>query len=172
MSVVLDYCSPGEVLPRHRDWEVYTPKQIELARRSLRERGALQPPLVDAENRVVCGALFVRAAQLEQLNRIQVLRAPEVSDADLRFYAVSLARLTKDSSFDEELLGMEVRELRELLGDPDLSALGFEAAELDRLLALTKAELAVADDILPASACGPAISQLGDCWLVGPHKLP
>jgi hypothetical protein len=170
MTLLLDYCSPAEILPREHAWEILSKKGLEVARRAVRDRGVVIPPLIDGQNRAISGWVWVLAAQQEQLNRIPVLRAPEVTDDDLRWYGVLASRLAQESSFDEEALRDELEHLQQSLGNFDAMHLGFEQAELDRIRGLARAELAGdgADD--PCEG-GPPVSQLSDFWLIGPHRL-
>jgi hypothetical protein len=69
MTLLLDYCSPSDILPRENSWEVLSKKGVEVARLAVRERGVIIPPLVDGQNRAISGWVWVLAAQQEQLNR-------------------------------------------------------------------------------------------------------
>ena len=170
MTLHLDHCSPGEVQPREMAWETLSKTAIQTARRAVRERGVVLPPLVDGQNRVVHGWVWVLAAQQEQLNSMPILRAPELTDDDLRWYGVLSARVAQESSFDEEALRAELEHLHRSLGAFDERHLGFEQAELDRIHELVQAELAGSSSDGEVGS-GPAISHLGDCWIIGGHRL-
>lgn len=170
-EIELEYMKPAEILPRKRKFRTHPNNQIELIAQSLRERGCLEPVLVDSENRIVCGEAVVEAARNIGLNRIPIVRAEHLSDDDLRAYAIAANKLAELAGYDEELLGLELSEINELLGEPDLTSLGFEAAEIDRLLGLTEYEGDAAAETVPPLQPDKSVCRPGDLWLLGEHRL-
>lgn len=72
------------------------------------------------------------------------------------------------SSWDDQLLGVALRDLSELVLDFDIEATGFAMAEIDlRIEGLDDAE-DERDDILPMA--GPPIAQTGELWQPGDHR--
>jgi DNA modification methylase len=69
------------------------------------------------------------------------------------------------AEWDEELLALELQELKE--SDFDLDLTGFDPGEIDGLLALEDDERANATPPLPESP----VSRPGDLWLLGPHRV-
>lgn len=171
MPIFLEQLAPQIIQSRKRDWRPHTPKQLDLACRSLKRHGFVQPALIDSQNRIVCGWLMVQAAIASQLNSIPVLRVDHLTDEELRLYAIAANRLADLAGYDDDLLGQELQELRALIELPDFSHLGFEPAELDKLLGLTQLDTGIdVDDVLEAEP-GPPISRLGDLWLIEDHRL-
>ena len=172
LNHIIENIAPATIRPRERAWRTHPPMQLDLMCASLRERGIVQPPLIDSSNTVVCGALVVQAAVLIGLNTIPVLRVDKLSDEELRLYAIAANRLADLAGYDELLLGEELRELERLLDAPDFTSLGFEAAELDRILKLTASDLGLHDDDADATLePGPAVSSLNDVWDCESHVL-
>jgi len=167
----IEHISPNLIKPRHREWRTYSPQSLDLVRQSLRTRNVVEPPLIDSENRVVCGALVVEAARQERFNTIPVLRVDHLSDEELRLYAISANRLADLSGYDEQLLADELRDLEQLLDQPDFGQLGFDPAELDRILNLNAAQLGIEVDDAPAPDPENRVASVGDLWRIGPHKL-
>jgi hypothetical protein len=80
-------------------------------------------------------------------------------------------RLTENSSWDERMLGEQLKILSELKLDFDLEAIGFEVPEIDLLIdGLNTVPEADPDDRLPAIS-ESAISVLGDLWQLGKLSL-
>src|SRR6202789_3947160 len=78
-------------------------------------------------------------------------------------------RLTENSSWDERMLGEQLKILSELNLDFDLEAIGFEVPEVDLLIdGLTHVPEADPDDLLPAIS-ESAVSISGDLWQLGKH---
>jgi ParB-like chromosome segregation protein Spo0J len=170
-QITLDYLAPGQIKPRLRRYRHHSPRQMALLEASLKERGCIEPVLVDSENRIVCGEAVVAAALSIGLNRIPVVRADHLTDAQLRAYALAANKLAELGGYDEELLALELADVAAQLGDYDLTNLGFEAADIDRLFGLTCVEQdATANDVPPRDRAR-AIAQLGDLWLLGKHRL-
>jgi DNA modification methylase len=80
-------------------------------------------------------------------------------------------RLTENSSWDERMLGEQLKILSELKLDFDLEAIGFEVPEIDLLIdGLNTVPEADPDDRLPEIS-ESAISVLGDLWQLGKHRV-
>jgi ParB-like chromosome segregation protein Spo0J len=143
MTLKLEHVSPATIRPRQRAWRTHPPDQLALLRGSIARFGIVEPVLVNSRNQVVCGAAIVEAAKAEGIALIPITRVEHLTDEELRAYAIAANRLADLAGYDEELLAEELKELASLLEEPDLSVLGFEQGDLDRLLGLTEA---VVDD--------------------------
>ncbi len=170
-NIKLEFLAPGEIKPRIRAYRKHSPKQVDLIARSLKERGCIEPVLVDSQNRIVCGEAVVAAAGQIGLNRLPVVRAGHLSDDQLRAYAVAANRLAEYAGYDEELLGQEISDIADLLADYDLAGLGFEAAEIDNYLGITSLERDAAAEVVPPLAPNARVSAKGDLWIIGDHRL-
>lgn len=167
----IEYLSPGEIKPRHRGWRTHKPELYRTLDHSIRTNGLVEPVLVDSENRVMCGSAVVEAAARLGLNRIPVLRVEHLSDAQLRAYAVSAAKMAEMSGFDEDILALELQDVEALLGGLDFTNLGFATGELDRILGLTDMELDARIDEVPAARPDYVVSKVGNLWLAEDHRL-
>ncbi|WP_428332587.1 site-specific DNA-methyltransferase [Novosphingobium sp.] len=167
----LEFLAPSELKPRKRAWRTHNRKQIAAVERSLAEWGVVEPPLIDADNNIVCGTLIVELAISKGLNQIPVIRVGNLTPDQLRLYAIAANRLADLASYDDELLAQELRELEQLLDHPDMGALGFEDGELDRLLGLAAPADFDNDEEVEISEHDEPITQFGDLWQVGPHRV-
>ena len=95
-SHTIEYISPQAVKPRARAWRKYSREQIETAGKLLESNGRLvvEPPLLDADDRVVCGGEIVLAAQKLGMETIPVLRVNAMSPEELRFYGCCQSKRT------------------------------------------------------------------------------
>jgi hypothetical protein len=166
----IEEMAPTAIKARSREWQTFEPNVLELAVKLVSRDGIVQPPIVDSQSRIVCGELFVRAARVLRLNSIPVLRAGDLTDHELRRYAIAADRLAHLLGYDETILAEELRELEQLLECPDFADLGFEPAELDRILKLTASDLGLADEE-PKPQPDALVTRLGDCWHIGRHRL-
>ena len=170
-SHIIEYISPQAVKRRERAWRKYSREQIETACKILENNGGLvvEPPLLDAGNRVVCGGAIVLAAQKLGLETVPVLRVNAMSPEELRLYAINAHKLTDMGSYDDLLLAEELRELEKLLGEDSLKVLAISEGELTRLLELDgSVEEDSASDRMDE---GEPITRPGDVWKLAGHRL-
>jgi DNA modification methylase len=166
----IEYLAPEALKPRVRAWRRHSKEQIDTAVRLLSGNGqVVEPPLVDAENRVVCGGAIVMAAQKLGLASIPVLRVSSMSVEELRLYAINAHKLSDMGGYDEILLAEELRELEQLLGEGSLKLLAMAEGELTRLLALDQQEVEEPDTAAYEQL--EPVTRPGDLWQIGSHRL-
>src|SRR5438128_9277804 len=133
---------------------------------SIREFGFKIPCLVRSDSEVVDGHLRLKAARKLGITEIPVILCDEWTPAQVKAFRLLVNRSVTWADWDEELLALELQEIQGL--DFDLDLTGFEIPEIEDLLALpTGEEEALAPPPLPEVA----ISQPGDLWLLGPHRV-
>jgi len=91
-----------------------------------------------------------------------------LSAAQKRAYVLADNRLAENAGWDKELLSLELSELQ--VADFDLGLLGFSDDELDDLLNAGEKDGLTDDDAVP-EVQEVAITQPGDVWLLGAHRL-
>ncbi len=170
METSLEFITPDLIKERPRAWRTHSAEQLKSAIASVRQYGIVQPVLLDSQNQIVCGTLILDAAKELRLNTIPIIRVDRLTDDELRLYAVTAQKLADQGGYDENLLAEELDEVLARVGDFDLEALAIPQAELDRLFG-NDALAATDDDQDFAANQGPDISQLGDLWEIGPHRL-
>lgn len=165
----LAYLDPGALLTRSRNPRTHTSKQIRQIANSIKEFGFTNPVLIDAEFRIVAGHGRVAAAKLLGLSSIPTICLPDLPPEKLRAYVIADNRLAELAGWDAAILKAEFDDL--LLADPDfdLSVTGFEMAEIDGLLQEVKPSSR--EDVLPGIEAGSIVTQPGDLWLLGHHRL-
>lgn len=140
---------------------------------SIREFGFRQPIVVDEAMTILVGHTRHKAAQKLGLATVPVHVAEGLTEAQKKAYRIADNRLNDLAEWDDELLALELEDLR--MADFDLStdALGFEAGEIDDLLAsLDDADGAGQGDADAVPEPRPdAISKPGDVWVLGKHRM-
>jgi DNA modification methylase len=152
--------------PNPRNARVHSPEQIEQIRASLREFGWTMPVLVRESGMLIAGHGRFEAARREGITEAPVIVARGWSEAQCQAYALADNRLTEASEWDEELLRVELGDLRD--AGFDLALTGFDEDELDKLLA----DGADAGD--PDQAPEPPVDPItrpGDLWVCGEHRV-
>ncbi len=158
--------------PNPKNARTHSKKQIRQIAASIRRFGFLNPVLVDDGNMVLAGHGRLEAARLEGLTHAPILRFRHLTEAQKRAYVIADNRLAEQAGWDRDLLAIELGELIELLPAEglDVSLTGFEAPEIDLLLADMGPARPEPVDILPASPRNPT-TRRGDLWRLGKHRL-
>lgn len=159
----------GSVTPYPANARVHSKKQIRAIARSLAANGWTNPLLIDDTHVIVAGHGRHAAALELGLATVPCIILTGLSPAEIRAYRLADNRIALDSTWDEELLALEFEAIR--IEGIDLELTGFEAAEIDLIVDAERGEPGdPADELVPEDD-GPPVSQLGDLWLLGEHKI-
>lgn len=134
---------------------------------SIREFGWRQPIVVDADMVVVAGHTRLLAAQQLGLKDVPVHVADNLTQNQIKAYRIADNRVHEEAEWDDELLALEIGDLRE--AGMDLALTGFDEDELARLTLEQTEGLTDPDEVPEPQA--EAVSVLGDVWLLGRHRL-
>lgn len=167
-----------------RNSRTHSPAQIEQLQSLLLEFGWTNAVLVD-EQGIVAGhgrcmaaeAIYKRGEQIRfpngspiPIGMVPTLDCTGWSDAQRRAYIIADNRSALSAGWDEEILGLELKELESM--DFDLSLTAFSEDELAELMAVDiEGGGGGGDpDAAPARPDTP-ISERGDVWELGAHRL-
>jgi DNA modification methylase len=134
---------------------------------SIREWGWTSPVLVDEQSNIIAGHCRVLAAQRLGLPEVPVMVARGWSEAQKQAYVIADNKLALNAGWDEDLLRIELGELRGL--GADLGLTGFGELELDALFANANDGKTDPDDA-PEIPVNP-VSRPGDLWTCGEHRV-
>lgn len=138
---------------------------------SIAEFGFQQPIVVDAKGVIVCGDTRYKAARRIGMTEVPVQVATGLTPAQVKAYRIADNRLSEIAEWDEDLLALEVEELKEQDPDLDLSLLlGFTERELNELLDGEGEPGLTEPDDIPEPPEVP-VTEPGDMWLLGEHRL-
>ncbi|MCL6546732.1 MAG: ParB N-terminal domain-containing protein [Bryobacteraceae bacterium] len=135
---------------------------------SLREFGFRQPIVVDTEGVIICGHTRWKAAQKLGLEKVPVHVAKDLSPEQIKAYRIADNQTASLAEWDYDLLPIELGELQ--AANYDLGLLGFDQDELAKLLGGELQEGLTDPDDVPAPP-DEAITQPGDLWILGDHRL-
>jgi len=133
---------------------------------SLREFGWQQPIVVDSEMTVIVGHTRLEAARTLGMTEVPVHVAVGLTPAQVRAYRLADNRTNEEAEWDEDLLKLELHELKD--EEFDLALTGFDDRELMKLL-LDDDEMARAEET-PEPPVNPT-TVLGDVWVLGNHRI-
>jgi len=122
-----------KLIPYARNARKHSDEQVAQIAASIREFGFNNPVLIDKENGIVAGHGRVLAARKLELEKVPCVRLDHLSDSQRRAYIIADNRLTETGGgWDDEMLAVELSELREINFDLDLT--GFDASAIERFL--------------------------------------
>jgi DNA modification methylase len=163
----IEYRPIKALLPYPRNARTHSDEQIRQVVASIKEFGWTNPVLIDATGGIVAGHARVEAAKALGLATVPTIRLSGLTDAQRRAYVIADNKLALNAGWDEELLRLELTDLKDL--DFDLGLTGFDERELAELLADKTAGLTDPDDAPPAPEA--AVTVMGDLWILGRHRL-
>jgi DNA modification methylase len=166
----IELWSIDRLRPYERNPRTHSDAQIEQIAASMVEFGWTNPVLVDEQGGILAGHGRLLAARKLGLAEVPVIRFEHLSEAQKRAYLIADNQLALQAGWDDALLAEELAWLRDERFDLDL--IGFDATELERLLALADGEAASDDseDEVPEPPEEP-VSRPGDLWILGNHRL-
>jgi DNA modification methylase len=156
--------------PYERNPRTHSGAQVDQIAASMVEFGWTNPILIDENAGILAGHGRLLAARKLSLAEVPVIRFEHLSEAQKRAYLIADNQLTLNSAWDDALLAEELAWLRDERFDLDL--VGFDASQLERLLALADGDTAPddAEDEVPEPPADP-VSKPGDLWVLGNHRL-
>jgi DNA modification methylase len=158
------------LIPYARNARTHSDEQVAQIMASMKEWGWTNPCLITPDGTIVAGHGRVLAAHRLGHKEIPCIVADGWSEAQMRAYVIADNKLALNAGWDDAALQIELSDLQ--MEDFNLDLLGFSGDELDALLdgEEEEAEGQTDDDEVPDEPIIP-ISQLGDVWILGKHRL-
>lgn len=169
-TVKLEQVPIDKLVPYARNARTHSKEQIAQLRASLREFGFVSPAVIDSKHNILVGHGRVQAAREEGYKTIPCVFAENLTDAQKRAYILADNQLALNAGWDEEMLSVELSDLKD--ESFDLSLLGFDEKDLEKLMAGPGDGGAQDDDFdLSAALEKASFVEKGDLWTVGKHRL-
>jgi DNA modification methylase len=157
-----------------RNSRTHSAKQIRQIANSIMAFGFTNPLLVNENAKLIAGEGRLKAAQLLGFAKVPAIVLAGLSPAKQRALAIADNKIAENAGWDRERLAIEIPELAGLLEAEglDVSVLGFEAVEIDQLVTDFEENAAHPEDNVDGRWLKDrAVSQPGDLWVLGNHKL-
>lgn len=169
-GIQINYVDATAITPYARNSRTHSDEQVAQVAASIKEFGWTNPILVDETGTIIAGHGRLMAAQRLGYTEVPTITLENLTEAQKRAYVIADNKLALNAGWDEEMLAVEIEELLDQGYDTDL--LGFEADEIDSLLAeANKVDEGLTDeDDVPELPDEP-ISKLGDVWVLGRHRV-
>lgn len=158
----IDRVRPYENNPRHNE------EAVAAVAASIKEFGFPQPIVVDNDGVIIVGHTRLKAAKKLGLERVPVIVATHLTPDQVRAYRIADNKTAELAEWNYDLLPLELSALQE--ANYDLGLLGFNSEELAKLMDTGVNDGLTDPDEIPAPP-DEAITQPGDLWLLGNHRL-
>ncbi len=159
------------LVPYAKNARTHSAQQVSQIAASIAEFGFTSPILVDSAAGIIAGHGRLLAAKKLGLANVPVIVLDHLTDTQKRAYILADNKLTELGGWNDELLAAELAAL-EAEGF-ELAVTGFSDQDLDVLLADASEDGAPAEESDGGVPEAPAVAvtQPGDLWIVGSHRL-
>ena len=157
---------------RQRPSDLFLKRQIEQIAASIRKFGFNNPVLINDDGQIVAGHGRVEAAKLLGLAAVPTLRLSHLSPAEQRAYVLADNKLAENAGWDRELLAVELQGLIDL--DFEVELTGFDILRSTLFLKMPtrrRPRGVVPKTALPSPRPDSSVTQAGDLWLLGKHRV-
>ena len=158
----------SKLIPYAKNSRTHSDAQVAQIAASIKEFGWTNPILVDGEKGIIAGHGRLMAARKLNLDKVPVIELKDMTPSQKKAYVIADNQLAMNSGWDTTLLSIELAELKD--EDFDLSLLGFDDKELDKLLQPEVSDGLTDEDAVPDAPEEPK-TKPGDIYILGNHRL-
>jgi ParB-like nuclease domain len=172
IAMKIDTTPVRELRPYPNNARTHSKRQIRQIANSIQKFGFCNPVLIDDAKQIIAGHGRVAAAKLLGIDAVPTCRLSHLSEAEKRAYILADNRLAEKAGWDKGLLAIELQGLIDL--DFEIELTGFEMPEIDLILEDAREANGTsggAEDHVPQYRSGPVVTQAGDLWVLGNHRL-
>lgn len=146
---------------------------IDQMKQCIREFGFRIPIVAQSDGTIVDGHLRYKAAKALGYTEVPVVLADDLSEAQIKAFRLVANQSANWASWDEELLKLELEDLKNL--DFDLDLTGFDSEEIESLLDSSSENPIEDHDDFDAERIAKEtekiVSKPGDIWCLGKHRV-
>lgn len=167
MTIQIKYKPAKDLIPYARNSRTHSEAQIAQIAASIKEFGWTNPILLDGENGIIAGHGRLLAALKLGEEKVPTIELSHLDENQKRAYVIADNKLSLNADWDNELLAIELTELKS--AGYDLGLTGFSDEEISALNP-EKIEGLTDEDQVPEPPPEP-ITKPGDIWVMGKHRL-
>lgn len=164
--LTVEHRQVADLKPYEQNARTHSKAQIKQIAASITEFGWTSPLLIDEQNRIIAGHGRADGARLLGMSEVPVIVISGLSEAQRRALILADNKIAENAGWDEDLLRAELATLSEWKFD--LPLIGFDSKDLDRILRGNGGDNDPEE--APEAPVEP-ISQLGDIWQLGEHRI-
>ena len=163
------YKKTSELIPYANNSRTHSDEQIKQICASINEYGFTNPILIDEKNMIIAGHGRVLASEKLKLDEVPCIVLEGLTEAQKKAYIIADNKMALNAGWNEELLKIELENLKEL--DFDLSLTGFDVDELDDILGVDESNVEVEEDDYQVELPVEPKTKLGEIYQLGDHRL-
>ena len=167
MKLKIQYKPITDLIPYARNSRTHNDAQVAQIAASIKEFGWTNPVLLDGENGIIAGHGRVLAAQKLGESEVPTIELSHMDENQKRAYIIADNKLALNAGWDNEMLMLEVADLKD--AGYDLGLTGFSLDELEELNPTVVEGLVDEDETPPIPQ--EAITKPGDIYKLGKHRL-
>lgn len=130
-TIAVVYKAVDDLIPYAMNSRTHSEAQVTQIAASIKEFGFTNPVLTDGDNGIIAGHGRVMAAKKLNMTQVPVIELSGLTKAQKKAYIIADNKIALNSGWDEDILKVEIEELKEL--NFDVSLLGFDLGDIDLL---------------------------------------
>lgn len=162
------YKKVDELIPYINNSRTHSEEQVNQICASINEFGFTNPLLIDEKDNIIAGHGRLLASKKLKMEEVPCIVLSGLTEAQKKAYIIADNKMALNAGWDDELLKIELENLKEL--DFDLDLTGFNVDELDDILGKNEEEKEIIEDEVPEVPEEPK-AKLGDIYQLGNHRL-
>lgn len=162
------YKKVNNLIPYINNSRTHSEEQINQIVASINEFGFTNPLLIDEKDNIIAGHGRLLASKKLKMEEVPCIVLSGLTEAQKKAYIIADNKMALNAGWDEELLKIELENLKEL--DFDLELTGFNVDELDDIFQAEEEQEIVEDDFEVEVPEEPK-AKLGDIYKLGNHRL-
>ena len=170
-EAVIQYRSIDDLKNNSHNARTHSAKQIQQIAASIKEFGFVVPVLVDEEGTILAGHGRAAAGRVLGMSQAPTVCVQHLTEVQKRAFLLADNRLAEHSSWDDERLTIELKELSDVDLAFDFEVTGFDTVFLDGLETRAAAKDPQAEVVAPVDRSADPVTKEGDLWQLGNHLL-
>ena len=162
------YKKVNDLIPYINNSRTHSEEQVNQIVASINEFGFTNPLLIDEKDNIIAGHGRLMASKKLGMEEVPCIVLEGLTEAQKKAYIIADNKMALNAGWDDELLKIELENLKEL--DFDLELTGFNVDELDDILGKNEEETEIVEDEVPEVPEEPK-AKLGDIYQLGNHRL-
>ena len=163
------YKKVQELIPYVNNSRTHSEEQVNQICASINEFGFTNPLLIDEKDSIIAGHGRLMASKKLGMEEVPCIVLEGLTEAQKKAYIIADNKMALNAGWDEELLKIELENLKEL--DFDLELTGFNVDELDDILGKNEEEQEIVEDDFEIEVPEEPKAKLGDIYQLGNHRL-
>lgn len=163
------YKKVQDLIPYINNSRTHSEEQVNQICASINEFGFTNPLLIDDKDSIIAGHGRLMASKKLGMEEVPCIVLKGLTETQKKAYIIADNKMALNAGWDEELLKIELENLKEL--DFDLDLTGFNVDELDDILGKNEEEIEIVEDDFEVEVAEEPKAKLGDIYQLGNHRL-